>query len=253
MKTTSRKRLLISSVAMLLVAMLALGTATFAWFSTSTTAKANNLKVQTIQASNLLIRKNFGGTPTSTDWATQINYSDENPATLEPASSTDFKTWFTALAPSYNKTGEAASSIAKLDSTPGFVVEKPFQLYYKADTGAGDLSVNWGLSIAHKEARYEDFIRVAILDESGAPVFVYGKTADDDSLQLKSDSTDVGEHSGKSNVTTTATGASLTTFKPQDIKNYTLVVWYEGTDPQCLDENAITLNDISLTFSKAKP
>lgn len=253
MKTTSRKRLLISSVAMLLVAMLALGTATFAWFSTSTTAKANNLKVQTIQASNLLIRKNFGGTPTSTDWATQINYSDENPATLEPASSTDFKTWFKALAPSYNKTGEAASSIAKLDSTPGFVVEKPFQLYYKADTGADDLSVNWGLSIAHKEARYEDFIRVAILDESGAPVFVYGKTADDDSLQLKSGSTDVGEHSGKSNVTTTATGASLTTFKPQDIKNYTLVVWYEGTDPQCLDENAITLNDISLTFSKAKP
>ena len=82
MKTTSRKRLLISSVAMLLVAMLALGTATFAWFSTSTTAKANNLKVQTIQASNLLIRKGTGGTATSTDWATQINYSDENPAKL---------------------------------------------------------------------------------------------------------------------------------------------------------------------------
>lgn len=254
MKTTSRKRLLISSVAMLLVAMLALGTATFAWFSTSTTAKANNLKVQTIQASNLLIRKGTGGTATSTDWATQINYNDENPATLEPASSTDLKTWFTALAPSYNKTGEAENSIAKLDSTPGFVVEKPFQLYYKADKNkAEDLSVNWGLSIAHKEARYEDFIRVAILDETGKKVFVYGKTDDDNSLQLKDGSTTVGEHSGNSNVTTTATSASLTTFKPQDIKSYTLVVWYEGTDPQCLDENAITLNDISLTFSKANP
>nr|WP_294038433.1 hypothetical protein [uncultured Ruminococcus sp.] len=253
MKTTSRKRLLISSVAMLLVAMLALGTATFAWFSTSTTAKANNLKVQTIQASNLLIRKGTGGTATSTDWATQISYSDENPATLEPASSTDLKTWFTALAPSYNKTGEAASSIAKLDSTTGFVVEKSFQLYYKADTGADDLSVNWGLDIAHDQDRYEDFIRVAILDSTGAPVFVYGKTADDDSLQLKSGETTVGEHSGKSNVTTVAKNAALTTFSPQDIKNYTLVVWYEGTDPQCLDENAITLNDISLTFSKANP
>ena len=55
MKTASRKKLLVSSVAMLLVAMLALGTATFAWFSTSTTAKANNLTVQTIQTSNLLI------------------------------------------------------------------------------------------------------------------------------------------------------------------------------------------------------
>ena len=251
MKTTSRKRLLISSVAMLLVAMLALGTATFAWFSTSTTAKANNLKVQTIQASNLLIRKGTGGTATSLDWATQINYNDENPATLEPASSTDFKTWFKALAPSYNKKGEAANTIEKLDATPGFVVEKPFQLYYKADTGAEKLNVNWGLSIAHKEERYEDFIRVAILNEDGTPVFVYGKADDDDALKLKDGETTVGVHSGKSNVTTTATGASLTTFNPQDIKNYTLVVWYEGTDPQCLDENAITVNDISLTFSKA--
>ena len=244
MKTTSRKRLLISSVAMLLVAMLALGTATFAWFSTSTTAKANNLKVQTIQASNLLIRKGTGGSAASKDWATQINYNDENPATLEPASSTDFKTWFTALAPSYNAAGEAENSIAKLDTTTSFVVEKPFQLYYKADTGADDLSVNWRLDIAHDQERYEDFIRVAILDETGKTVFVYGKDDDDNSLQLKSGSTTVGEHSGNSN-------ASLTTFKPQDIKSYKLVVWYEGTDPQCLDENAITLNDISLTFSKA--
>lgn len=253
MKTTSRKRLLISSVAMLLVAMLALGTATFAWFSTSTTAKANNLKVQTIQASNLLIRKGTGGTATSTDWATQINYNDENPATLEPASSTDLKTWFTALAPSYNAEGEAANSIAKLNTTNGFVVEKPFQLYYKADTSAEDLSVNWRLDIAHSEEKYEDFIRVAILNESGAPVFVYGKTADGDSLRLKSGSTTVGERSGDTNVSTVAKSAALTTFSPQDIKNYTLVVWYEGTDPQCLDENAITLNDISLTFSKANP
>lgn len=253
MKTKSRKRLLISSVAMLLVAMLALGTATFAWFSTSTTAKANNLKVQTIQASNLLIRKGTGGSAASKDWATQINYNDENPATLEPASSTDFKTWFTALAPSYNAAGEAENSIAKLDTTTGFVVEKPFQLYYKADTGADDLSVNWRLDIAHDQERYEDFIRVAILDETGKTVFVYGKDDDDNSLQLKSGSTTVGEHSGNSNVTTVAKNASLTTFKPQDIKSYKLVVWYEGTDPQCLDENAITLNDISLTFSKANP
>ena len=33
MKAKSRRRLLISSIAMLLVAMLALGTATFAWFT----------------------------------------------------------------------------------------------------------------------------------------------------------------------------------------------------------------------------
>lgn len=46
MKTTSRKRLLISSVAMLLVAMLALGTATFAWFTTSTNPYADNFSAK---------------------------------------------------------------------------------------------------------------------------------------------------------------------------------------------------------------
>ena len=39
----SRKRLLISSIAMLLVAMLALGTATFAWFTQNTTATASGI------------------------------------------------------------------------------------------------------------------------------------------------------------------------------------------------------------------
>lgn len=250
MKTNSRKRLLVSSVAMLLVAMLALGTATYAWFSTSTTAKANNLKVQTIQASNLLIRKGTGGTVTSTDWATQISYSDENVATLEPTSTTDLTTWFKALAPSYDEIGEKAGSIEKLTSTTGYVVSKPFQLYYKADAGAESLNVDWELAIAHDQDKYEDFIRVAILDENDDAVFVYGKSADGDSLKLKSGSTTEIEHSGATNVTTTAKSANLTTFDPQAIKSYTLVVWYEGTDPQCIDTNAVTLNDISLTFKK---
>lgn len=51
MKTTSRKRLLISSVAMLLVAMLALGTATFAWFTQNTSATANEFSAKTVKAS----------------------------------------------------------------------------------------------------------------------------------------------------------------------------------------------------------
>ena len=53
MKTKSRKRLLISSVAMLLVAMLALGTATFAWFTQNTSATANEFSAKTVKASEL--------------------------------------------------------------------------------------------------------------------------------------------------------------------------------------------------------
>ncbi|MCA9745179.1 MAG: hypothetical protein KC459_02915, partial [Ruminococcus sp.] len=55
MKTKSRKRLLISSVAMLLVAMLALGTATFAWFTQNTSATADGITVRTSKTSSLKI------------------------------------------------------------------------------------------------------------------------------------------------------------------------------------------------------
>ena len=59
MKTKSRKRLLISSVAMLLVAMLALGTATFAWFTTSTNPYADNFSAKTTKQSTLLLSDNI--------------------------------------------------------------------------------------------------------------------------------------------------------------------------------------------------
>lgn len=252
MKTTSRKRLLISSVAMLLVAMLALGTATFAWFSTSTTAKANNFKVKTIQASNLLIRKGADGNVDSDDWATQIDYLNEAVPTLEPASTKDFNTWVTALADTYNSTGTKQDSIKIIKDTDmnGYRVERQFQLYYKADTNTDTLDVDWSFEINHTNPRYEDFLRVAILDSDNNPVFVWGKTADGDSYQLKENSTTEVKLSGNTNVTQTDKAGQLTTFNAGEIKSYKFVVWYEGTDPQCIDSNAVTLNDINFTFAK---
>ncbi len=55
MKAKSRKRLLISSVAMLLVAMLALGTATFAWFTTSPTANASGVILKATASQGLKV------------------------------------------------------------------------------------------------------------------------------------------------------------------------------------------------------
>ena len=77
--TKFRKRALLSSVAMLLVALVALGSATFAWFTSSTTATASGINVQTTQASELQISK------TDLSWGTSVNYATT--ATFEPASS----------------------------------------------------------------------------------------------------------------------------------------------------------------------
>ena len=51
----TKKRALISSVAMLLVAIIALGTATFAWFTSNTTARATGINVRTQKVSELEI------------------------------------------------------------------------------------------------------------------------------------------------------------------------------------------------------
>lgn len=102
MKAKSRRRLLISSVAMLLVAMLALGTATFAWFTTSTTTNARNIAVKTSKKSLLLVSSK------DSTWTDQLSYNfgtaaDANAVdtafnTLTPVSSYDGVNWFDATA-----------------------------------------------------------------------------------------------------------------------------------------------------------
>ena len=62
--TTFRKKALLSSVAMLLVALVALGSATFAWFTANPNADATGLKLKTTAASGLVIR-----TTTDPNWS----------------------------------------------------------------------------------------------------------------------------------------------------------------------------------------
>lgn len=57
-----RKRALLSSVAMLLVAMVALGSATFAWFTSDPTANASGLNVKSTASEGLLIKAAQEGT-----------------------------------------------------------------------------------------------------------------------------------------------------------------------------------------------
>ena len=68
----TKKRALISSVAMLLVAIIALGTATFAWFTSSTSATASNINVQTTKSSELKVSKS------DLVWSDSVDYAKPN-------------------------------------------------------------------------------------------------------------------------------------------------------------------------------
>ena len=111
MKTKSRKRLLISSVAMLLVAMLALGTATFAWFTQNTSATANEFSAKTVKASELKLSSE------SIDWTDTLNYGYKDKV-LKPVSTVDGINWFTAVAAnkdSYATTKALAEKVESAD------------------------------------------------------------------------------------------------------------------------------------------
>ena len=86
MKTSRRKSLLISSVSMLLVAGVSLGTATFAWFTSSTSTTTSNLKFKTTKSSTLQIGKSDA--TTDADWKSDgLSYGLEAEKLLLPASS----------------------------------------------------------------------------------------------------------------------------------------------------------------------
>ena len=113
MKAKSRRRLLISSIAMLLVAMLALGTATFAWFTSSTQATASGINVSTIKSSELVISKS------DLQWETTVNYGQSS-TSYTPVSTYNGTGWYEANA-------EVKTNYAK-KTTDNFTVNKLFIL-----------------------------------------------------------------------------------------------------------------------------
>lgn len=79
----SRKKMLLSSIAMLLVALIALGTATFAWYSNVTTVKADQTQFNATAASGLVIRHqndSYSGADAAAQkaWKTALNATNGN-------------------------------------------------------------------------------------------------------------------------------------------------------------------------------
>ena len=68
MKQTSRKKVLLSSVAMMMVATVSLGSATFAWFTSSSEARADGMFLRSTKVSELQVSsKNLG-------WGSHVDY-----------------------------------------------------------------------------------------------------------------------------------------------------------------------------------
>ncbi len=90
MKQTSRKKVLLSSVAMMMVATVSLGSATYAWFTNTTTAKADKAKVTVAAPSGLKIAAVAAGSAApvlnDTNFKSTIDLSTLTAGALNPVS-----------------------------------------------------------------------------------------------------------------------------------------------------------------------
>lgn len=260
MKTTSRKRLLISSVAMLLVAMLALGTATFAWFTTDTTTQAKGISVQTSKKSLLLVSSR------TSEWTDNLNYNfgtDIAPNLLQPASSYDGENWYKAQADN-GMSGTATNGEKILGvGTPAAEDNVFCNMLNVKNTGAEPAN-NVKITATISETavtRGKNYLRVALVPSDctaddarnnatvvNADAFrknIYGAGTTDAAKPVEYVGESVDAPNGAitaaaSDVSTKGNSISVNvgTLNQNQAEYYMLIVWFEGQDEDCQDAYA---------------
>lgn len=246
MKTTSKRRVLISSVAMLLVAMLALGTATFAWFTTSTNPYADDFSAKTTKQSTLLLAND-----TRDGWSTHLEYGVAN-KTMYPASGNG-TAWVMGNA-SDSLTGVIDKTTLKsvLPSTASglnaddYVFVDELNLYNNGTAAVENVDIDFYMNTTNNNGT-ADYARVALVPIDGSSV------SSSDLVALGNNVYSTTVKSYKPIVDTTGTeGAQITTkttfhvdvtangevMEAGEKRYYKLYVWFEGQDANCTDANS---------------
>lgn len=253
MKATSRRRVLISSVAMLLVAMLALGTATFAWFTSSTVATAEGLNVRTSKASKLQI------SDYSKSWGTNVNYEVTDKVLL-PASSADGASWWTADAATATNYAKGEGNFKAADA-PTFNNVNSSNYVYKDQLNvrnAGDATVE-NVTVSWTMPNFDgaNYLRIALVpaqDQNGTEASgafaanVYDK--DDTAYDAVATATTTSSIDPSTTYSFLVGGDGV--LDKDETYYYNLYIWFEGQDEQCVDGNAgqvIPVDAIEFTVS----
>lgn len=243
MKTTSRKRLLISSVAMLLVAMLALGTATFAWFTTSTNPYADNFSAKTTKQSTLLLSDS-----SRTGWTSHLDYN-VGIKTMYPASGNG-TSWVKGTASNsltgvidQNTLQAVAPSPAQGVIPSDYLFAQELNLKNNGTADIKDVSIDFYLNTSDNKDAAE-YARVALVPIDGTKVTaddyvalgnnVYSTTTKTYNPIIKTDGTEGTQISTKTTFHVDVTTGDEV-MKPDEVRYYKLYVWFEGQDENCVD------------------
>lgn len=245
-----KKRTLIASTALLLVAIMCLATASYAWFTSGADATAKGLTINATAGSALLIKGDddsaFGKVGTTTLSQT----------TMVPATSIDgvaFAQLDNAKAEVLNANLSAATKIGggaieATDLTTTLTGDYKAEVHYQLkNTGTTALAVNANVALGQSGTIWNS-VRVAVLTSTdGTNYTSQGVYA------LNPSATAVGTAlaapSYKSNNATFYTSLPGDNGTGNNIIDVKLVVWFEGQDTNCYtDAIDTTASSVTVTF-----
>lgn len=270
--TTFRKKALLSSVAMLLVAIVALGSATFAWFTTNPTVTADGLSLQATAAAGLQIvaakeaalkktadEDNVFATSTKLE-ASAIGTTNPDGVTLDTPVSLDGTAWRTVAAKSEDSYAWNEKTAEIATGTPHSEV-----IYLRSSIADAEEDVviqSATVAIAQstkndKATKMYNALRVTLIDQDNTVIGTWAPVARTNAVLTAS--------GPSGSVTTLASGSKSTGWTKTvgyvadadyNTANYvTMYVWLDGEDEVCKTANVENLKQlvekITITFTTA--
>lgn len=264
METKALKKQLGAAIAMVLVAAIALGAATFAWFVNNNAVTATGADVSTSSAVPNLYITSTGKTTDS------MTAAEDNPSKLYPVSTNDAANFYetkhwTSGTGNHAVADEYQKAIAREDGKTVYtdytftlgVTNGSMDVYFDSNTAATTLAANANMGTAGRFAISFDngqswnlFKVEGTATDQGYYTDKAATTEDDYWVTGEGDSTKAsiasyasfGDYAGSINnqgqavkgtkkLTTISSDAGLVTV--------TVRVWYEGCDKDCVSENAL--------------
>ena len=278
MNSKAIKRQLLAAIAMVLVAAIALGSSTYAWFVASGSVTATGMQVTAQSEGGLAI--SYGGTA----WATTATAEMASAKQLFPASTNDLATWVhaTATAPSSfaaaakdytNVTGqvfnEGSGTPKALFKDNNYVVMKEFLVRSTATDTASlskglfvkDIAVTItknGSEVA-AEKRLSTALRVGVQCGSNSYIFGPVTVSTDTGSTSATNNYHVYNADGTANgdpvVLATEGQSSVLVASTETITNATsgvpvyIYIWFEGEDHELFSDNMYLENlNVSVEF-----
>lgn len=269
MNSKAIKKQLLAAVAMVLVAAVALGSSTYAWFVASGSVKAEGMKVQAKAEGGLAIR--WAGVASEL-WATTASAKMTDAQALLPASTASLAKWTYAQAKQANSseaasatykdvTGEVFAGDSGTFAKNDYVVMQPFEIRSTAaDKLAKGLYVS-NVTVTRGNNTSKDLdmaIRVGVrlvTDTGFSGNYIYAPLPDASTDYTWKDPTQSNAETTVklSQVGTASDTNSLLVDKAQTVPfgegqavKVEVFIWYEGEDAKLYSDNFVT-NDLSIS------